>query len=152
MKGHYSGRERANSYAPTDTHTCVVQHVIRVWIGPGARGFESTVSHRFVKHGFKVLLHLVVDGPLQDLPAWFNELVRLYLVYPCILSQSILSFLSVLCWTFHVNLHRIFTHHGCTQITTHTREQLTHRRVRSDTHTAMCVYITLCMDDSKVET
>ena len=26
---------------------------------------ESTVAHRFLKHGFKVLLHHVVDSPLQ---------------------------------------------------------------------------------------
>ena len=26
---------------------------------------ESTVAQGFVKHGFKVLLHRVVDGPLQ---------------------------------------------------------------------------------------
>ena len=31
----------------------------------GARGLESTVAHGFVKHGFKVLLHRVVDGLLQ---------------------------------------------------------------------------------------
>ena len=31
----------------------------------GARDLESTVAHWFVKHGFKVLLHRVVDGPLQ---------------------------------------------------------------------------------------
>ena len=46
-------------------HTCFVQHVIRVWIGPGAGDHESMVAHGFVKHGFKVLLHHVVDGPLQ---------------------------------------------------------------------------------------
>ena len=46
-------------------HTSVAQHVTRVWIGPGARDLESTVTHGFVKHGFKVLLHRVVDGPLQ---------------------------------------------------------------------------------------
>ena len=28
-------------------------------------GLESTVAHGFVKHGFKVLLHHVVYGPLQ---------------------------------------------------------------------------------------
>ena len=31
----------------------------------GAQGLESTVALGFVKHGFKVLLHRVVDGPLQ---------------------------------------------------------------------------------------
>ena len=31
----------------------------------GARGLESMVAQGFVKHGFKVLLHGVVDGPLQ---------------------------------------------------------------------------------------
>ena len=45
VKGDYSGRERANSYAPpkpppphthTHTHTFIAQHVIRVWLGPGA--------------------------------------------------------------------------------------------------------------------
>ena len=41
------------------------QLVKRVWIGPGARDLESTVAHGFVKHGFKVLPHRVVDGPLQ---------------------------------------------------------------------------------------
>ena len=46
-------------------YTCVAQHVIRVWIGPSARDLESIVAHGFVKHGFKVLLHHVVDGPLQ---------------------------------------------------------------------------------------
>ena len=46
-------------------YTCVAQRVIRVWIGPGARDLESTVAHGFVKHDFKVLLHCVVEGPLQ---------------------------------------------------------------------------------------
>ena len=49
VKENYSGRERTN----------------RVWVGPGARDLESTMAHGFVKHGFKVLLHHVVDGPLQ---------------------------------------------------------------------------------------
>ena len=31
----------------------------------GARDLESRVAQGFVKHGFKVLLHRVVDGPLQ---------------------------------------------------------------------------------------
>ena len=31
----------------------------------GAQDFESRVAQGFVKHGFKVLLHRVVDGPLQ---------------------------------------------------------------------------------------
>ena len=31
----------------------------------GARGLESTVAQGFVMQGFKVLLHRVVDGPLQ---------------------------------------------------------------------------------------
>ena len=36
VKGDLSGRERANIYTPPDTqYTCVVQHVIRVWIVPG---------------------------------------------------------------------------------------------------------------------
>ena len=66
MKWDYGGRERANSYAPPNTqYTCVAQHVIRVWIGPGAQDLESTVTHGFVKHGFKVLLYRDVDGPLQ---------------------------------------------------------------------------------------
>ena len=42
-----------------------------MWIGPGALDLESMVAHGFVKHGSKVLLHRVVDGPLQA--AWFNE-------------------------------------------------------------------------------
>ena len=46
-------------------YTCVAQHVIIVCIGHGARDFDSTVAYRFVKHSFKVLLHCVVDGPLQ---------------------------------------------------------------------------------------
>ena len=74
VKGDYSGRERANSYAPPDIQCivqhairtcCGVQHVIRMWIVPGTRDLESMVAHRFVKYGFKVLLHRVVDGPLQ---------------------------------------------------------------------------------------
>ena len=52
-------------------YTSVAQHAIRVWIGPGAQDLESTVAHGFVKHGFKVLLHCVVDGPLQA--AWFKD-------------------------------------------------------------------------------
>ena len=50
---------------PHPIHTCVVQHVIKVWIDPGAGDLESTVAQGFVKHGFKVLLRHVVDGPLQ---------------------------------------------------------------------------------------
>ena len=34
-------------------------------ISPRARDLESAVAHGFVKHGFKMLLHRVVDGPLQ---------------------------------------------------------------------------------------
>ena len=57
--------------APPDTRSTrytreVAQHVIKVWIGPGTGDLlESTVAQGFVKHGFKVLLHRVVDGPLQ---------------------------------------------------------------------------------------
>ena len=48
-------------------YTCVAQHVIRVCItiSPGPQNLESMVAHEFVKHGFKMLLHLVVDGPVQ---------------------------------------------------------------------------------------
>ena len=73
VKGDYSGRERANSYASPSTPR-VAQHVIRVWIGP--RDLESTVAHGFVKHGFKVLLHHVVDGPYRHCKlhaAWFYK-------------------------------------------------------------------------------
>ena len=66
VKGDFSGRERVNS---STQYTCVAQHVIKVWIGPGAGDLESTVAQEFVKHAFKVLLHHVVDGPLQ---AWLN--------------------------------------------------------------------------------
>ena len=45
----------------------VAQHVIRVWIGSGAQDRESMVGQGIVKHGFKVLLHSVVDDPLQAL-------------------------------------------------------------------------------------
>ena len=48
-------------------HMCIAQHVIRVWIGHGARDLEFTMAQGFEKHGFKVLLHCVVDGPLQAL-------------------------------------------------------------------------------------
>ena len=54
---------------PTAQHVIrgpTAQHVIRAYIGPGARDLEPTVAHGFVKHGFKVLLHRVVDGPLQS--------------------------------------------------------------------------------------
>ena len=63
MKGDYSGRERANSYAPL--YMCVALHVMRVWIGRGGGDLKSMVAQGFVKQGFKVLLHCVVDGPLQ---------------------------------------------------------------------------------------
>ena len=46
-------------------YMCVARHVIRVWIGSGARDLGSTVAHGFVKHGFKVLIHHIVDGALQ---------------------------------------------------------------------------------------
>ena len=71
VKGDYSGRERDNNYAPPihtppcTRYTGVAQHVIRVWIGPGAQDLESTVAHGFVEHGFKALFHRVVDGSLQ---------------------------------------------------------------------------------------
>ena len=100
VKGDCSGRERVNSHTPPDTHTV-----------HGARGLESTVAQGFVKHGFKVLLHPVVDGPLQasrclvsrtpcvytrytrvfrPLASFtlsgFTNPVRLHPVYPCILG------------------------------------------------------------------
>ena len=46
-------------------YTCIVQHVIRVCTGPGARDLESMVAHWFLEQGCKVLLHHLVDGPLQ---------------------------------------------------------------------------------------
>ena len=46
-------------------YMCIAQHVIRVCICPGTQDLASTVAQRLVKHGFKVLLHRVVDGPLQ---------------------------------------------------------------------------------------
>ena len=51
--------ERGSTATLHPTHTCFVQHVIRVWIGPGTGDLESTVAHRVVKHGFKVLLHKI---------------------------------------------------------------------------------------------
>ena len=68
-------------------HTCVAQHVIRVWIGSGARDLESTMAHGFVKYGFKVLLHHVVDGIGFTLPGLTHP-VPLYPVYPCILGLN----------------------------------------------------------------
>ena len=69
-------------------HTCVAQHVIRVWIGPGTWDLESTVAHGFVKQGLKVLLHHVVYGPLQtsrcpvlqslNEPHWFIPGIPVY--------------------------------------------------------------------------
>ena len=53
VKGDCSGRERVNSHVPPHTQY------------NGARDLESTVAQGFVKHGFNVLLHRVVDGPLQ---------------------------------------------------------------------------------------
>ena len=50
---------------PPLLHACCATCHKSVWIGPGAQDFESTVAQGFVKHGFKVLLHRVVDGPLQ---------------------------------------------------------------------------------------
>ena len=50
VTGDCSGRERVNSHAPPRTQP---------------RGLESMVAQGFVKLGFKVLLHHVVDGPLQ---------------------------------------------------------------------------------------
>ena len=40
-------------------------HMSQECVSVLAHRLESTVAHRFVKHSFKVLLHHVVDGPLQ---------------------------------------------------------------------------------------
>ena len=53
----------------------------------GARDLESTVAQGFVKHGFKVMLHRVVDGPFASFTlSGFTNPVRLHPVYPCILG------------------------------------------------------------------
>ena len=62
------------------THACVAQHVIRVWIG-GAHDLESTVAQGFVKHGVKVLLHRVVDGPLQASRCLVSRILCVYIRY-----------------------------------------------------------------------
>ena len=77
-------------------HMCVVQHVIRMWIVPGTRDLESMVAQGFVKHGFKVLLHLQGAASLCrrwpfatfTLPGLTNP-VRLHPVYPCILGLRV---------------------------------------------------------------
>ena len=59
-------------------------------MGPLAQDLESTVAHGFVKHSFKVLLHCIIDGPLQASRYWFFKVstnpVRLYPAVSCILG------------------------------------------------------------------
>ena len=66
--------------------TCVAQHVIRVWIGPGAQDLGSMVAHGFIK-----------QGPASTCSRWpiasftlpgLTHPVRLYPVYPCILGLN----------------------------------------------------------------
>ena len=109
VKGGYRGPTAMLHpiHAPPDTqytlHKILVQHARRVWICPGARdlesmvaqGFgdlESMVAQGFVKHGFKVLLHRVVDGPIANftLPG-LTKPVHLYPIYSCILGLSDVS-------------------------------------------------------------
>ena len=46
-----------------------------------ARDLESTVAQGFVKHSFKVLLHRVVDGPLQALRCLVSRTLCVYTRY-----------------------------------------------------------------------
>ena len=39
----------------------------------GTQDLESTVAQEFVKYGFKVLLHHVVDGHCKLYAVWFHE-------------------------------------------------------------------------------
>ena len=54
-----------------------------------ARDLESTVAQGFEKHCFKVLLHRVVDGPLQASRCLVSRTPRVYTRYtPCILGLT----------------------------------------------------------------
>ena len=53
-----------------------------------ARDFESTVAQGFVKHGFKVQLHRVVDGPLQASRCLVSRT-------PCVYTRYILGLSSL---------------------------------------------------------
>ena len=63
VKGDCSGREGQQLASTHYTRRCTTCHksVYRL----GAQDLESMVANEFVKHGFNVLLHCVVDGPLQ---------------------------------------------------------------------------------------
>ena len=50
----------------------------------GVRGLESTVAQGFAKHGFKVLLHRVVDGPLQASRCLVLRTPCVYTRYTCV--------------------------------------------------------------------
>ena len=49
-----------------------------------ARDLQSTLAQGFVKHGFKVLLHPVVDGPLQASRYLVSRTPCVYSRYTCI--------------------------------------------------------------------
>ena len=83
VKGDYSGRERANSYAPPDTRA---QNVIRVWISPGALDLNPRGT-RVCKARFQGAASPCSRWPIASftLPG-LTHAVRLNPVYPCILG------------------------------------------------------------------
>ena len=91
MKGDCSGRERVNSHAPA------MLHLIH-----GARDLESMVAQGFVKHGFKVLLHRVVDGPLQASSCLVSQTPCVYTWYTRVF---VMFSISILCY--------FDSHHSC---------------------------------------